>query len=410
MTPAISNAREVIERCQLLAKCTIEPGFTTRPFLSAPMKEVHSLLTAWMEEAGMTVSIDAVGNIRGRYSALRPSAQRLFIGSHLDTVPRAGAYDGILGVVLGVALIKALDGKPLSFHIEVVGFSEEEGLRFGVPFIGSRAFIGEIDEELLNRSDAQGLRVHDAIRAFGLDALRIPDAKAGSDAIGYLEFHIEQGPVLEDLNLPLGVVEAIAGQSRFRLSFKGQTNHAGTTPMRLRRDALVGAAEWVRAVEQVANSTNALVATVGRLEVEPGATNIIPGAVRATLDVRHAEDAQRRFAVHRILHLAETIAETRRLTVSTEQDLDQPAVAMDRALTGALEGAVTRAGHAVHRMISGAGHDAMVVARRMPAAMLFLRSPAGISHDSAESVLEQDVAAAVKSGICFLEEIGARHA
>lgn len=410
MTPAVSIAREVIERCQLLAKCTTEPGFTTRPFLSEPMKEVHALLTAWMEEAGMTVSIDAVGNIRGRYAALRPSAPRLFIGSHLDTVPRAGAYDGILGVVLGVALIKALDGKPLSFHIEVIGFSEEEGLRFGVPFIGSRAFIGEIDEELLNRSDAQGLRVHAAIRAFGLDSLRIPDAKAGSDAIGYLEFHIEQGPVLEDLNLPLGVVEAIAGQSRFRFSFKGQTNHAGTTPMRLRRDALAGAAEWIRAVEQVANSTNALVATVGRLEVEPGATNIIPGAVRATLDVRHAEDAQRRFAVQRILHLAETIAESRRLTVSTEQDLDQPAVAMDGALSGALEGAVTRAGHPVHRMISGAGHDAMVVARRMPAAMLFLRSPAGISHDSAESVLEEDVAAALKSGLCFLEEIEARHA
>jgi allantoate deiminase len=363
-----------------------------------------------MEEAGMTVSTDAVGNIRGRYPSARPSAKRLLIGSHLDTVPRAGAYDGILGVVLGVALIKASAGRQFGFHIEVIGFSEEEGLRFGVPFIGSRALTGDIDDELLKKTDVQGFRVADAIRAFGLDPSRIPDAQAGPDAIGYLEFHIEQGPVLEHLNLSLGVVEAIAGQSRFRLTFSGQTNHAGTTPMHLRRDALVGAAEWIRAVEQVANSTERLVATVGRLEVEPGATNIIPGAVRATLDVRHAEDGQRRLAAQRILNLAGTIAESRHLAVSTQQDLDQSAVAMDTSLSAALEAAVTRAGHPVHRMISGAGHDAMIVARRMPAAMLFLRTPAGISHDSAESVMEEDVAAALNSGICFLEEIEARHA
>jgi allantoate deiminase len=410
MTPTISSAREVIERCQLLAKCTIEPGFTTRPFLSGPVKDVHALLTSWMKEADMNLSTDAVGNLRGVYSAGRPSAHRLFIGSHLDTVPRAGAYDGILGVVLGVALVKALAGRRLSFQIEVVGFSEEEGLRFGVPFIGSRAFIGEIDDELLNKRDAEGLRVLDAIRAFGLDPSQIPDARAGSGAIGYVEFHIEQGPVLEDLNLPLGVVEAIAGQSRYRLTFNGQTNHAGTTPMRLRRDALVGAAEWIRAVEQAGNSINGLVATVGRLEVEPGASNVIPGAVHATLDVRHADDGQRRVAVQHILQVAETIAQSRRLTVSVRQDLDQSAAAMDGALTRVLEEAVKRAGYPVHRMISGAGHDAMVVARRMPVTMLFLRSPAGISHHSAESVMEEDVAAALNAGICFLEEIEAKYA
>jgi len=403
MPPTISLAREVIERCQLLAKCTTDPGFTTRPFLSAPMKEVHALLTSWMEEAGLVVSTDAAGNLRGSYLSTRPSPRCLFIGSHLDTVPRAGAYDGILGVVLGVALIKALDARQLSFHIEVIGFSEEEGLRFGVPCIGSRAFIGDLDDALLNKSDDQGVRVVDAIRGFGLDPSRIPDAQAGAGAIGYLEFHIEQGPVLEDLDLPLGVVEAIAGQSRFRLTFNGQTNHAGTTPMRLRRDALVGAAEWVRGVEQVANSTNGLVATVGRLDVEPGASNIIPGAVRATLDVRHPDDEQR------ILQLAETIAQSRRLSVASQQDLDQSAALMDEGLSAALERAVIRAGYPVHRMISGAGHDAMIVARRMPVAMLFLRSPAGISHDAAESVLEEDVAAALKSGVGFVDAIEANH-
>jgi allantoate deiminase len=410
MPPTISSAREVIERCQLLAKCTIEPGFTTRPFLSEPVKDVHALLTSWMKEAGMTVSTDAVGNLRGIYSAGRPPERRLFIGSHLDTVPRAGPYDGILGVILGVALVKALAGRRLSFQIEVVGFSEEEGLRFGVPFIGSRAFIGEIDDELLNKRDAEGLRVVDAISAYGLDPSRIPDARAGSDAIGYVEFHIEQGPVLDDLKLPIGVVEAIAGQSRYRLTFNGQTNHAGTTPMRLRRDALIGAAEWIRAVEHVANSINGLVATVGRLEVEPGASNVIPGAVHATLDVRHADDGQRRIAARHILQLADTIAQSRKLIVSVHQDLDQSAAAMDAALTTLLDGAVKRAGYSVHRMTSGAGHDAMVVARHMPVTMLFLRSPAGISHHSAESVLEEDVAAALKAGICLLEEIEAKYA
>jgi allantoate deiminase len=405
-----SSSREVIERCQLLARCTTEPGFTTRPFLSAPMKEVHTLLTSWMDEAGMTVSTDAVGNIRGRYAAGKAAAPRLFIGSHLDTVPRAGAYDGILGVVLGVALIRELNRRQLAFNVEVIGFSEEEGLRFGVPFIGSRALIGEIDGELLKKPDGHGVRVVDAIRGFGLDPLQIPDAQAGPDAIGYLEIHIEQGPVLESLNLPLGVVEAIVGQSRFSMMFTGQTNHAGTTPMYLRRDALAGAAEWIRAVEQVAHSTKGLVATVGRLEVEPGASNVIPGSVRATLDVRHAEDAERRITVQGMLELAETIAESRRLTFSSEQHLDQAAAAMDGALTLELERAVARAGHSVHRMISGAGHDAMVVARRMPAAMLFLRSPAGVSHHSSESVLEEDVAAALSAGVFFLEEIEARYA
>jgi len=405
-----SRARAVIERCQLLAHCTMEPGFTTRTFLSDPMKEVHRLLSSWMQDAGMGVSLDAVGNLRGCYAGAAGSGRRLLIGSHLDTVRRAGVYDGILGVVLGVALVEALNGRRLGFQIEVVGFSEEEGLRFGIPFIGSRALIGQLDEATLNTTDANGIRVVDAIRGFGLDPSRISDAQVSADAMGYLEIHIEQGPVLENLGLQLGVVEAIAGQSRFRFTFRGQTNHAGTTPMHLRRDALAGAAEWVREVERRAQSTDALVATVGSLEVEPGASNIVPGMVRATLDVRHADDSVRKSAVQYLQQSAQTIADARQLSVSCEQHLDQPAVAMDSLFTQALESAVIRAGHRVHRMTSGAGHDAMIVARRMPAAMLFLRSPAGISHDAAENVFEEDVAAALVAASYFLEEIECQHA
>jgi allantoate deiminase len=307
--------------------------------------------------------------------------------------------------VMGVALAKLLNGRRLTFHIEVVGFSEEEGLRFGVPFIGSRALIGKLDAELLERRDADQVRVADAIRAFGLDPSRLGDAQAGTDALGYLEFHIEQGPVLESLGLQLGVVEAITGQSRLSLVFTGQTNHAGTTPMHLRHDALAGGAEWITVVEREARATPSAAATVGRLDAEPGAANVIPGVVRVSLDVRHAGDSARTGLLDRLLRHAEDIAQRRGLSVSWERNLDQAAVAMDSAMTRTLEHAVAGAGFPVHRMISGAGHDAMIVARQMPAAMLFLRSPAGISHDSSESVLDEDVAAAMSVGLQFLEEL-----
>jgi len=394
---------DVIARCRLLAEATEEPGFITRTFLSAPMHQVHDHLRGWMEQAGMRVSTDDAGNLRGVYSALSAEAPRFFIGSHLDTVPRAGAFDGILGVVLGVALVERLERRRLPFAIEVIGFSEEEGVRFGVPFIGSRAFIGDVDNELL-------ARIAGPISAFGLDPNRISEARAGGDSLGYLEFHIEQGPVLESLGLSLGVVEAISGQSRLDVLLEGKANHAGTTPMHLRRDALAGAAEWIGVVEREAREVPGAVATVGRAAVSPGAGNVIPGSVAASLDVRHVDDAVRRDLVARLLRCGEQIAKARCLTVSWAQRLDQPAVAMDSTLTQMLESAVAHRGHPVHRMASGAGHDAMIVARQMPAAMLFLRSPGGISHHPDETVLAEDVAAALDVGMRLLEQLEQRHA
>ena len=400
----------VVSRCRLLAECTQEPGFITRTFLSEPMHAVHDHLCGWMERAGMTVAIDQAGNLRGLYPSVQPSSARLFIGSHLDTVPRAGAFDGILGVVLAVALIERLRAQRLPFAIEVIGFSEEDGVRFGVPFIGSRALIGDVGDELLARRDAAGISIREAIAAFGLDPSRIGEARVGDDAIGYLEFHIEQGPILESLNLPLAVVEAIVGQSRLDVSFEGQANHAGTTPMHLRRDALAGAAEWIASVEREARAITGAVATVGRVNVSPGASNVIPSIVTLSLDVRHAEDAVRHELVKRLLRRAEQIAAGRCLKVSQEQRLDQAAVAMDSDLTALLERAVVSAGHPVHRMASGAGHDAMILARLMPAAMLFLRSPGGISHHPDESVLAADVEAALTVGMRFIEELERRYA
>jgi allantoate deiminase len=395
------SAERVIERCRVLAALSEDPGVTTRTFLSRPMHQVHAYVRNWMEQAGMAVTIDSVGNIRGVYGS--SPGPRLYIGSHLDTVPNAGAFDGILGVVIGIALVEQLARGILPYAIEVVGFSEEEGVRFGVPFIGSRAFIGDIDDHLLTN-------IREAILAFGLDPSRIGEAQAASDALGYLEFHIEQGPVLESLHLPLGIVETISGQSRFKVVFEGRANHAGTTPMHLRRDALAGTAEWICAVEREARLIPGAVATIGHIEASPGASNVIPGSAIASLDVRHVDDNIRRDLVDHLLERAEQIAAARCLTISSEQQLDQPAAAMDPLLTQHLQLAVESAGYPAHRMPSGAGHDAMIVARIMPVAMLFLRSPGGISHHPDESVLAEDVDAALDVGMRFLTQLEHRHA
>jgi len=400
-----SPAHEAIHRCRVLAGFSEEPGFTTRTFLSAPMRDVHAYLTAWMTDLGMTFRVDAAGNLRGLYSGSSPAAPRLFIGSHLDTVIRAGAFDGILGVVFGLALLGTVRGKRFPFAIEVVGFSDEEGVRFGVPFIGSRALAGTIDAALLATRDASGRSVTDAIRDYGLDPERIMEEAAATTAMGYLEVHIEQGPVLETLGASLGVVDAIVGQTRVEAAFTGAVGHAGTTPMAARRDALAGAAEWIGAVEREALATPGLVATVGRIDARPGASNVIAGVCTATLDLRQADDADRTAAVARMALYARRIAERRGLDLSWTPRLDQPAVAMDRTLVGTLERALDRAGAPVHHLASGAGHDAMIVATRMPAAMLFLRSPGGISHHPDESVLEEDVALALEVGRHFLDEI-----
>jgi allantoate deiminase len=397
----LAHAKDCIDRCRALALHTDEPGFITRTFLSSSMHAVHRDVSRWMRDAGMNVTVDAVGNLRGHYSGATPDASVLWIGSHLDTVPHAGAFDGILGVVLGVKLIELLRPRQLSCAIEVVAFSEEEGVRFGFPFIGSRSLIGELDETLLAKTDAAGTSVAAAIRNFGLSPDEVPPVLKPS--AGYFEIHIEQGPVLESLGLSLGIVDVIAGQSRMELIFEGRAGHAGTTPMRLRHDALAGAAEWICAVEREALATPDLVATVGRVEAQPGAVNVIPGVVKLTLDIRHQNDEIRRHKATDLLQCADSIAKRRGLRVNSQLLLEQAAVAMDPHLTNTLARAVEQSGQVPHRIPSGAGHDAMIVARRMPATMLFLRCPGGLSHHPDESVLIEDVAAALAAGLKFLE-------
>jgi allantoate deiminase len=399
------RARRAIAECRRIAVLSEEPDRTTRRFLTPPMRAVHTLLRERMEALGMTVSVDAVGNLRGLWQPPGSRAKRLILGSHIDTVPNAGAFDGILGVTLALECAEIAQELKLPLPIEIIAFSEEEGVRFGVPFIGSRAVAGRFDPALLKLKDAEGITLEDAIRAFGLDPGEIGNTAMDANALGFFEIHIEQGPVLEAEDLRVAAVTAIVGQTRYTLTWTGHANHAGTTPMHLRRDALAGAAEWIAAVESLAQRTEGLVATVGHLDVEPNAGNVIAGAVRVSLDVRHANDFERKTAVETLLAQAEAIAARRGLDLQSAHQMNQPAVPMDERLTAFVAEAIEAAGLPVKRMPSGAGHDAMVMAARVPTAMLFLRSPGGISHHPDETVLEEDVTAALEVCRKFLQRL-----
>jgi allantoate deiminase len=395
-------AQTVIDRCRRLATFSEQPGRTIRTFLSKPMRDCHGEIAKWVESLAAPIWIDAVGNLHVFYKAADPHAARLLVGSHLDTVPDAGAFDGILGVVLGVALLESLHGERLPFAIEVIGFSEEEGVRFNTPFIGSRALAGTLHDEVLSKEDAQGVSVREAIERFGLEPGRVHEARLRGDILGYLEFHIEQGPVLDELGLALGVVEAIAGQSKLEVTFSGRANHAGTTPMHLRRDAIAGAAEWVLGVEREARRVPGLVATVGSVCSRPGVSNVIAGEAQLSLDVRHRADDVRIEAVGKLLGLAEAIASRRGLSMRHSPSQNQPAIAMDPFLMGVVEEGVRRAGCEPHRLVSGAGHDAMILAEKVPSAMIFLRTPGGVSHSPEEAVKSEDVEKAIEAGVHLL--------
>jgi allantoate deiminase len=392
-------------RCRRLASFSEDSQGTRRTFLSPPMHDVHQEIAGWLEPLGAPVRIDAAGNLRALYPAEDVTGARLLVGSHLDTVPNAGAYDGVLGVALAAALLQGLGGRQLPFAIEVVGFSDEEGVRFGTPFLGSSALVGRLNEDLLSLLDGQGVSVRKAIEEFGLRPAEIAYAAMPENVLGYVEFHIEQGPVLEKLGLPLAVVDAIAGQSRMEFTFRGCANHAGTTPMDLRCDAVAGAAEWITLVERIGRAVPGLVATVGTVRVEPGVANVIAGEASLSLDVRHASDDLRLGAVQDLTRHAEQIALRRKLSVRSRTVINQQRVAMDPFLSRQIEEAIQKTGCKPHRMVSGAGHDAMVLAEKIPVAMIFLRTPGGISHDPAESVAVEDIAKAVECGLHLLDQL-----
>lgn len=402
------RAGRVMARCEALAASTDEPGRITRAYGTPALRAAQDAVAGWMRAAGMAVRRDAVGNLIGRYEGGEAGAPAFLIGGHLDSVRDAGKYDGILGVLTGVAAVERLHGgeRRLPFAVEVVAFADEEGLRFHTAYLGSRALVGTVDENMLALTDVDGVTVAAAIEAFGGSVAALPAARRGPDEfVGFVEVHIEQGPILEERGLPVGVVTAIVGGTRAEITFEGEAGHAGTVPMDRRRDALAAAAEVVLAVERVGGAEAGLVATVGELDVAPGASNVIPGRVRFTLDLRHADDALRGRAEAELRRLVGEVAARRRVGVTWREIQGYASTICDAGLTERLATAVVACGVAEMRLTSGAGHDAVALAGLLPVAMLFVRCAGGISHNPAESVDVADVAVACRVLDALLDDL-----
>lgn len=392
------DAQTVMERCEILGGLSEEPGRLTRRYATEALARAQAAVVGWMEAAGMAVRRDPVGNLIGRYAAAAPGARTLLLGSHLDSVRDAGRYDGPLGVLLALACVERLhrQERSLRFAVEVIAFADEEGLRYHTAYLGSSALSGRFDPAWLDLRDADGVPLVEALRAFGGDPGAIDGARReAGDLLGYCEVHIEQGPVLEAEALPVGLVTAIAGQSRSRLRFAGVAGHAGTVPMHLRHDALCAAAEFVLATEALAHSLPGLVATIGQIDSQPGASNVIPGTVTLSLDVRHQDDMIRARAVDDLRGEAGRIAASRGVTVEWRGVQQHDAVLCSPRLMLPLEQAIQACGVPIFRLPSGAGHDGVALSAITDIAMLFVRCKDGVSHNPAESVMVEDVAIAL---------------
>jgi allantoate deiminase len=386
---SVSLARELMVRCDELGAISEEPGRLTRTFASPAMLRANKLVGSWMREAGMQTREDAAFNLLGRWNSSRRGAKTFLLGSHLDTVRDAGKYDGPLGVLTAIAAVKRLRerGVQLPFHVEVVGFSDEEGVRYQTAYLGSSAFAGA-----LKASDLARIEEKQIVKA----------RRKRDEFLGYAEVHIEQGPVLESQNLPVGVVTTIAGQSRISVEFHGAAGHAGTVPMNLRHDALAGAAELVLAAEGCG-----VTATVGKLEVASGASNVIPGRASLTLDVRHQSDVRRLTAVKSLRAKAHAIAKRRGLKLIWTPVQENGAIQCDKKLAQVFSRCVANHGIRVLQLPSGAGHDAVMLSKICPVAMLFVRCKGGISHNPAESVKQRDVRVAIEVLADFINQMGA---
>lgn len=404
LTDAI--ARQVMKRLDVLAEISEQAGALTRRYLTPEHAAANEVVGAWMMTAGMDVRIDAIGNVVGRYEGEVPGGPALIFGSHLDTVIDAGRYDGMLGVVLPIACIRAFheSGRRFPFAVEVIGFGDEEGVRFQSTYLGSRAVAGAFDRSLLERRDAAGVSLAEAMVGFGLDPDEVGDAaRDPADVLGYVEVHIEQGPVLERARRPLGVVTAIAGATRLEVTLTGTAGHAGTVPMAARADALAAAAEAVLFVEAECGGVPDVVGTVGRLDVVPGAVNVIPGGTQMSIDLRAADDGARHAVLAAIRAKIQEITARRGVTAKIIETHAAASVPCAPALSGALAAAARAAGFDAPALASGAGHDAAAMSGLTDVAMLFVRCTGGISHNPAEAVETEDVAAAVAAVMAFLE-------
>ena len=411
VAPVVSLGAEIVERINRLAAISETADDITRVFLTAEHRVAAELLMGWMRDAGMTAKLDAIGNVCGRYEGDRPGLPCLMIGSHFDTVRDAGRWDGPLGLIAAIACVGDLNrrGKRLPFALEVTGFADEEGVRFASTLLGSRAIAGTFNESALGSKDRAGLTMREALVAFGLDPEHIgAAARARSELLGYVELHIEQGPVLEAKQLPVGVVTAIAGATRLAVELRGMAGHAGTVPMALRRDALAGAAECIVAIEEFcASDRDGLVGTIGYINAMPGATNVIPGMVSFTIDMRSPRDSFRKLAVADVVRQIEEIARRRHLALEINVTHENRTVPCAAWLQQQVAEAVKDEGYPVFELPSGAGHDGMAMIDIADVAMLFVRCRGGISHHPAEHVEPADVEASARVLLRLIENFRA---
>lgn len=400
-------AEEIVRRVDELAAISEDGGKLTRLYLSREHRAAAELLLAWMRQAGMRAQLDPIGNVCGRYEGERPGLPCLMLGSHYDTVRDAGKWDGPLGLVTAISCVADLHrrGKRLGFAIEVIGFADEEGVRFDSTLLGSRAVAGTLDPRVLDARDPDGVSMREALLQFGLD----PDligaaARSRRELLAYVELHIEQGPVLEGRQLPVGVVTAISGATRLRALLTGMAGHAGTVPMAGRRDALAGAAECIGAIEQFCRSDDSgLVGTVGTVRVLPGASNVIPGQVSFTIDLRAPEEADRERAVAGVVRQIEAIAGRRQLSLQLDLVHENRAVTCARWLREQIGQAIAAEGFPVHELPSGAGHDGMAMIDVANIGMLLVRCRGGVSHHPDEHVELADVDAGARVLLRLIE-------
>ncbi|WFU43450.1 allantoate amidohydrolase [Bradyrhizobium sp. CB82] len=407
-----SLGEEIVRRINELGAISEDAGKLTRIYLSKELRAAADLILIWMREAGMRAHLDAIGNVCGRYEGERPGLPCLMLGSHYDTVRDAGKWDGPLGVITAIACVAELNrcGKRLPFAIEVIGFADEEGVRFASTLLGSRAVAGAFDESVLNTRDRDGVSMRDALVQFGLDPDHIgAAARTRRELLAYLELHIEQGPVLEAQNLPIGVVTAIAGATRLAARLTGMAGHAGTVPMALRRDALTGAAECIAAIEQFCRTDEGgLVGTVGYIHAKPGATNVIPGEVSFTIDMRAPTDMHRKRAVADVVRQIEAIARRRQLLLQLDVTHENRTAPCAPWLRGQIAQAIAAEGFAVFELPSGAGHDGMAIIDIADVGMIFVRCRGGVSHHPDEHVEPADADAGARVLLRVIENFRPR--
>ena len=404
--PVQPSAQRIWDQCEALAKLSEMPGGLTRVYLSDEQRRANELVLGWMREAGMSARLDAAGNCVGRYEGERPGLPALVLGSHLDTVRDAGKYDGMLGVIAGIECVRTLHarGRRLAFAIEVIGFADEEGVRFNATLLGSRAAAGTFKPEVLDAVDKDGVSMREAMRRFGLDPARIAEAAhRRNEVLAYAELHIEQGPVLEAEGLPVGVVTAINGATRFAVEVDGMAGHAGTVPMNLRQDALVAAAECVLAIERRCSAVPELVGTVGKLETLPGAVNVVPGKVRFTIDIRSPRDPERLAAVADVLAELRAIGERRNVSIKATKTHEGAVAPCAGWLQEQIGSAIAAERLPVRKLPSGAGHDGMAMIDLADIGMLFVRCEKGISHNPAEAITLADVETGARVFLRFIE-------